>query len=130
MVIRTLTVLLILLPMTALGQDPVHVHEGDPAPFSGVLTTTTDAARLTADLLAYRQSLTACEEGFVECQDEADLALKLQAQSFRAELQECRDQLFDHEPTVTNEIPWWGWVTLGVLVTGAFGGGLWVGSAL
>jgi len=70
---------LIFYPTISYGAEPIPIKEGDPAPFDGVILTTTDAAVLLANL----------EQQQTRCQANIDLAVSTALAAKQLELDTC-----------------------------------------
>ena len=74
---------LIIFPTLAHGADPQPIQEGEPAPFSGILFSTQDAARLLVDL----------EQQDIACQARIDLSVAESIAAKQLLLDTCNSNL-------------------------------------
>lgn len=86
---------LVLCPTLSYAEDPLPISEGDPAPFTGVLLTTNDAARL---LLTLEQQQSLCQVQINYAVTSAVSAKQLQLDTCNSNLQ-IRTDLFDTQLT-------------------------------
>ena len=70
---------LVMYPAVSHAGEPVPINEGDPAPFTGVILTTEDAANLLANL----------EQQNARCQASIDLAVATAVAAKQLELDTC-----------------------------------------
>jgi len=74
---------LVLYPVTSYADEPVPIKEGDPAPFDGVILTTTSAAELLLTL----------EQQQMRCQTQIDFAVATAINAKQLELDTCNSNL-------------------------------------
>tara|TARA_B100000519_G_scaffold200099_1_gene212571 strand:- start:650 stop:1096 length:447 start_codon:yes stop_codon:yes gene_type:complete len=74
---------LVLYPAVSYADDPVPITEGEPAPFTGVLLRTDDAARLLLNL----------EQQQEQCQAQIDFAVTTAVSAKQLELDTCNSNL-------------------------------------
>ena len=74
---------LVLCPTLSYAEDPVPINEGEPAPFTGVLLRTDDAARLLLTL----------EQQQAQCQAQIDFAVLTAVSAKQLELDTCNSNL-------------------------------------
>lgn len=126
MVAAGVAVALILASRSATAEAPVHLMAGDAAPFDGVLTSTGDAARLAAEVLASRQLVADYENRLGECLEDGRDAQEEALDLCRGELDACYSNVGRVEEREV--VPWWAWVAVGAALGIGVGVGYGLGS--